>query len=235
MVDEVIENENTVPADDAAENGQADVEETLTGEETAADEADGGADGKDAETCEGCDDKKKQCRDKEKEKDKDHKKDKKKSAAETARAEAKIEELEKKLAEEKDRYTRLAAEYDNYRKRTARELDGRYTDGKADAWKNLLGVADNFERALAAEPAGEEKDAFREGMELTYKLLKEQMDKAGVKEIEAKGQEFDPELHNAVMHCEDETLGENVVADVFVKGYKLGDKVLRHSMVKVAN
>ena len=103
-------------------------------------------------------------------------------------------ELEKAITEEKDRYARLAAEYDNYRKRTARELDGRYADAKADTWKSLLAVVDNFERALAAEPAGEEgaKDPFREGMELTYKQLKEQMEKAGVTEIEAKGKEFDP-------------------------------------------
>ena len=97
-------------------------------------------------------------------------------------------------------------------------------------------MADNFERALAAEAKdGENKDPFYEGMELTYKQLKEQMEKAGVTEIQAVGREFDPELHNAVMHYEDETLGENVVAEVFIKGYKLGDKVLRHSMVKVAN
>ena len=111
----------------------------------------------------------------------------------------------------------------------------RYQDAKADVWKGLLPVIDNFERALATEPAGGEKDAFREGIELTYKQLKEQMEKAGIKEIDAKGKEFDPELHNAVMHCEDENLGENIVADVFMKGYILGDKVLRHSMVRVAN
>ncbi len=172
-----------------------------------------------------------------KEKEKDSRKDKKKAAAEAAKLETRNAELEKAIAEEKDRYARLAAEYDNYRKRTARELDGRYADAKADTWKSLLTVVDNFERALASEPTGGEgaKDPFREGMELTYKQLKEQMEKAGVTEIEAKGKEFDPELHNAVMHCDDENLGENIVAEVFVKGYKLGDKVLRHSMVKVAN
>ena len=161
-------------------------------------------------------------------------KEKKKLTAELAGLEAKNAELEKKLAEEKDRYARILAEYDNYRKRTSRELDGRYADGKADAWKGLLPVVDNFERALAAAPADSD-DPLRKGIVLTYRQFKEQMEKDGVKEIEALGKEFDPELHNAVMHCEDESLGENVIADVFMKGYTLGDKVLRHSMVKVAN
>ena len=169
----------------------------------------------------------------EKEKDRD-KKDKKKSASDLARAEARNAELEKSLSDEKDRYARLAAEYDNYRKRTARELDGRYADAKADVWKTLLAVVDNFERALAAGKS-DQPDPFREGIELTYRQLKEQMEKAGVKEIEAMGKEFDPELHNAVMHCDDGELGENIIADVFMKGYVLDDKVLRHSMVKVAN
>ena len=166
-------------------------------------------------------------------KEKDRK-EKKKLTAELAGLEAKNAELEKTLAEEKDRYARILAEYDNYRKRTSRELDGRYSDGKADAWKGLLPVIDNFERALAAAPADSD-DPLRKGIELTYRQFKEQMEKDGVKEIEALGKEFDPELHNAVMHCEDESLGENVIADVFMKGYTLGDKVLRHSMVKVAN
>ena len=166
-------------------------------------------------------------------KEKDRK-EKKKLTAELAGLEAKNAELEKAVAEEKDRYARLAAEYDNYRKRTSRELDGRYADGKADAWKGLLPVIDNFERALAAAPEDAE-DPLRKGIELTYRQFREQMEKDGVKEIEALGKEFDPELHNAVMHCEDETLGDNVIADVFMKGYVLGDKVLRHSMVRVAN
>ena len=166
-------------------------------------------------------------------KEKDRK-EKKKLTAELAGLEAKNAELEKTLAEEKDRYARILAEYDNYRKRTSRELDGRYADGKADAWKGLLPVIDNFERALAAAPADSD-DPLRKGIELTYRQFKEQMEKDGVKEIEALGKEFDPELHNAVMHCEDENLGENVIADVFMKGYTLGDKVLRHSMVKVVN
>ena len=225
MTDEKIEEELKEEETQAAEDAQT--------AETSGESAENGEVCEACEGCEGGEEKKKGS----KEKEKDSKKDKKKAAAEALKLETRNAELEKAITEEKDRYARLAAEYDNYRKRTARELDGRYADAKADTWKSLLAVVDNFERALAAEPAGEEgaKDPFREGMELTYKQLKEQMEKAGVTEIEAKGKEFDPELHNAVMHCEDENLGENIVAEVFVKGYKLGDKVLRHSMVKVAN
>lgn len=225
MTDEKIEEE--------LKEEQAQVAEDAQTAETSGESAENGEACEACEGCEGGEEKKKGS----KEKEKDSKKDKKKAAAEALRLETRNAELEKAITEEKDRYARLAAEYDNYRKRTARELDGRYADAKADTWKSLLAVVDNFERALAVEPAGEEgaKDPFREGMELTYKQLKEQMEKAGVTEIEAKGKEFDPELYNAVMHCEDENLGENIVAEVFVKGYKLGDKVLRHSMVKVAN
>ncbi len=229
MVDEEKRNNETVPAEGTEENTAADAENVKNAEnsENAAAEA---CDKTGEDECEtaGGDEKKNWS------KDKDHKKDKKKAAAEAARLEARNAELEKQAAEEKDRYARLAAEYDNYRKRTARDLDGRYQDAKADVWRDLLPVIDNFERALATEKSGE-ADPFREGIELTYKQLKEQMEKAGIKEIEAKGNEFDPELHNAVMHCEDENLGENIVADVFMKGYTLGEKVLRHSMVKVAN
>lgn len=229
MTDEKIEEELKEELKEeqtqAAESGQ-----------TAGNSGDRAENVESCEACEGCEGGEQKNKGS-KEKEKDSKKDKKKAAAEAAKLETRNAELEKAIAEEKDRYARLAAEYDNYRKRTARELDGRYADAKADTWKSLLTVVDNFERALASEPAGGEgaKDPFREGMELTYKQLKEQMEKAGVTEIEAKGKEFDPELHNAVMHCDDENLGENIVAEVFVKGYKLGDKVLRHSMVKVAN
>ena len=228
------ETAETADAANAAEETEAAAETTETGENDpqteAPDEAETEAE---AETENG--EKKKFFKEKDHKKDKEKEKDKKKSASEAVRLEARNAELEKQIAEEKDKYARLAAEYDNYRKRTARELDGRYADAKSDVWKNLLPVIDNFERALATEPANGEKDAFREGIELTYKQLKEQMEKAGVTVIEAKGQQFDPERHNAVMHYEDETLGENIVAEEFIKGYMLGDKVLRHSMVKVAN
>lgn len=229
MTDEKIEEE-------LKEELKEEQTQAAEGGQTAGNSGDRAESGEGCEACEGCEGGEQKNKGS-KEKEKDSKKDKKKAAAEAAKLETRNAELEKAIAEEKDRYARLAAEYDNYRKRTARELDGRYADAKADTWKSLLAVVDNFERALASEPAGEEgaKDPFREGIELTYKQLKEQMEKAGVTEIEAKGKEFDPELHNAVMHCDDENLGENIVAEVFVKGYKLGDKVLRHSMVKVAN
>ncbi|MBQ2307141.1 MAG: nucleotide exchange factor GrpE [Clostridia bacterium] len=218
--DNIVNAEEIVNADDTeskdsaegAEAAEAGTANAVDPSETGAEHVDGAAGGH-------------------KEKDR---KEKKKLTAELAGLEAKNAELEKKLAEEKDRYARILAEYDNYRKRTSRELDGRYADGKADAWKGLLPVIDNFERALAAAPEDSD-DPLRKGIELTYRQFKEQMEKDGVKEIEALGKDFDPELHNAVMHCEDEALGENVIADVFMKGYMLGDKVLRHSMVKVAN
>ena len=160
-------------------------------------------------------------------------KDKKKSNAELSKLEAKAAGLEKDLKDANERYIRLAAEYENYRKRTQRELDARYSDGKADVWKAQLEILDNLERALKVETSPD--DPLKKGIELTYKQLEESMKAAGVTEIEAKGKPFDPELHNAVMHCDDEELEENTVAEVFVKGYRLGEKVLRHSIVKVAN
>lgn len=160
--------------------------------------------------------------------------EKKKLNAEIKKLTDSLNESEKNVSELKDRYTRLAAEFDNYKKRTARELDGRYEDAKGDTWKNILPVIDNFERAMNTEK-GTEPDPFREGIELIYKQLCEAMKNAGVNEIEAEGKEFNPELHNAVMHVEDENYGENTVVQVFMKGYTLGDKVIRHSMVKVAN
>ena len=161
-------------------------------------------------------------------------KDKKKNNAELKKAEARAEEAEKALGEYKDKYTRIAAEFDNYKKRTAKELDSRYADAKGDVWKNILPTVDNLERALKIEET-EENKTYRQGVELVYKQLTEAMTAAGVKEIEAQGKEFNPEFHNAVMHVDDENFGENTVAEVFLKGYILGDKVHRTSMVKVAN
>ena len=145
------------------------------------------------------------------------------------------EELEKTKAELEDsqtRYMRLAAEYDNYKKRTAREMDSRYADAKLDILKEILPVLDNFERGMTAECSD---SAYKEGVALIFKQFTDLLAQQGVTEIEAVGQPFDPALHNAVMHIEDETFGENTIAKVFMKGYKQGDKVLRHSMVKVAN
>ena len=143
-----------------------------------------------------------------------------------------MEELAKTLADANDKYLRLAAEYDNYRKRTAREKEHLYNDAKIDTIKPFLAVLDNLERGVSQF---EEGDGHRQGMELICKQFSEVLTKLGVTEIPALGEKFDPEKHNAVMHTEDDTAEENTVVEVFQKGYTLGDKVLRFAMVKVAN
>ena len=132
----------------------------------------------------------------------------------------------------KDQFLRLAAEYDNYRKRTAKEKESLWTDAKADTVQAFLPVYDNLERALKQDTADE---AFKKGVEMTMNQLKEVFARLGVTEIEAQGQPFDPNLHNAVMHIEDENLGENTVAQVFQAGFMLGEKVIRFAAVQVAN
>ena len=147
-----------------------------------------------------------------------------------------VEQMElavKQLDSVKDQYVRLTAEYDNYRKRTAKEKDNIYQDAKADTVKAFLAVYDNLERA--ANSAGGEDSPHKKGLEMIFTQYKEILKGLGVEEIEAHGKEFDPELHNAVMHIDDENLGENVVAQVFQAGFKMGDKVIRHSIVQVAN
>ena len=143
-----------------------------------------------------------------------------------------MEELAKTLADANDKYLRLAAEYDNYRKRTAREKEHVYSDAKADTVKPFLAVLDNLERGVQQF---EEGDPHRQGMELICKQFMEVLAGLGVTEIPALGEAFDPEKHNAVMHAEDESVGENTVVEVFQKGFMIGDKVLRFAMVKVAN
>ena len=142
------------------------------------------------------------------------------------------EALQAELAAEKDRYLRLAAEYDNYRKRCARERDGLYADVRADTVSKLLPVYDNLERALKQNT---EDAAFYKGVEMTMTQLKEIFAGLGIEEIPAVGEAFDPAVHNAVMHVEDENAGESVVVEEFQKGFKLGEKIIRFSMVKVAN
>ncbi|MCH5187834.1 MAG: nucleotide exchange factor GrpE [Oscillospiraceae bacterium] len=143
------------------------------------------------------------------------------------------DETQKKLEALNDKYMRTLAEYDNYRKRSIREKEAIYPEAKADAAAKFLPVMDNLERALGIET---EKNAFYEGVELVKKQLEEVFKNLGVEAISAEaGEEFNPELHNAVMHVEDEDYGENVIVEELQKGYKLGDRVLRHSMVKVAN
>ena len=132
----------------------------------------------------------------------------------------------------KDQFLRLAAEYDNYRKRTAKEKENLWTDAKADTVQAFLPVYDNLERAMKQETADE---AYKKGVEMTMNQLKEVFARLGITEIEAEGKPFDPNLHNAVMHIEDENLGENTVAQIFQAGFMLGEKVIRFAMVQVAN
>ena len=143
-----------------------------------------------------------------------------------------LESLKDQVAGQEDKYLRLAAEYDNYRKRTAKEKESLWTDVKADTAGAFLPVYDNLERALKQDTADE---AFKKGVEMTMTQLKEVLTKLGIEEIPALGEPFDPNLHNAVMHVEDEGAGENTIVDVFQTGFKSGDKVVRFAMVKVAN
>ena len=136
------------------------------------------------------------------------------------------------LLQEQNKFLRLAAEYENYRKRTAKEKESIWADAKASVVTSFLPVYDNLERALKQDTADE---AYKKGVEMTMTQLKEVLSKLGVPEIEAAGQPFDPKLHNAVMHVEDEAFGENTVAEVFQAGFQLGEKVIRFAMVKVAN
>ena len=139
----------------------------------------------------------------------------------------------KQLESVKDQFVRLTAEYDNYRKRTAKEKDSLYQDAKADTIKEFLAVYDNLELAVATE--GDEDSPHKKGLEMIFHQYQEILKKLGVTEIEAQGAPFDPEKHNAVMHIDDETYGENVVSQVFQAGFMLGDKVIRHAIVQVAN
>ena len=145
----------------------------------------------------------------------------------------KMEGLAKALAAEQDKYLRLAAEYDNYRKRTAKEKESLYNDAKIDTVTALLGVYDNLERGIAQY--GDEESPHRKGLEMVFNQFKESLKKLGVETMDAVGQPFDPEKHNAVMHIEDESYGENTVVEVLQQGFTLGDKVLRFAIVKVAN
>ena len=136
------------------------------------------------------------------------------------------------LAQEHDNYLRLAAEYDNFRKRSQKEKDSLYGDVKAETLKKFLPVYDNLVRALAQST---EDEAYRRGVEMIMNQFNVTMEKLGVTEIECLGKKFDPAFHNAVMHVEDEEKGENEIVEVFQKGFMMGDKVIRFAMVKVAN
>lgn len=152
------------------------------------------------------------------------------AAAEEVKAPAPAQEKEKPNDSEK--YLRLMAEFDNYKKRSAKERESIYTDVRVDTVTKFLPVYDNLARALKAETADE---AFKKGVEMTFGQLLEVFQKLGVEEIETVGKSFDPNLHNAVMHIEDGEKGEGEIVEEFQKGFKVGDKVIRFSMVKVAN
>ena len=209
MVKEAVEEAKKAAADQ--ENAETDKEETAEGQEEAKEE-----DVKEGEHTEETQ--------QEKQGDKKffgrkNKKDKK---------DEKIEELTDKL-------TRQMAEFDNFRKRTEKEKSQMYEVGAKDIIEKILPVVDNFERGLAAVAEEDKEHPFMQGMDKVYKQLMTTLDEIGVKPIEAVGQEFNPDFHNAVMHVEDENFGENMVAEEFQKGYTYRDSVVRHSMVKVAN
>ena len=143
-----------------------------------------------------------------------------------------VEKLKEELAEVKDRHTRLIAEFDNLKKRSAKEREGLYNSILGDIIEKLLPVIDNLEKAAESESKDEE---YKKGIELVLKQFKDVLVANGVKEIEAVGKPFDPELHEAVSIIQDETLGEKIVAQEYRKGYMIGNKVIRHSMVIVAN
>lgn len=145
----------------------------------------------------------------------------------------KMEALAGQMAALNDQHLRLAAEYDNYRKRTTREKETIYQDAKIDTIGKFLEVYDNLERAATQE--GDDDNAHKKGMVMIFNQLTSVLEKMGITIEDPKGQPFDPEKHNAVMHIEDETLGENTVATVFQKGFLLGDKVVRFATVQVAN
>lgn len=146
---------------------------------------------------------------------------------------AELARLTTELAEEKDRTLRLAAEYDNFRKRTQKEKEASYGDAKAKTLAEILPVLDNFERA--AQNSDATLEDYTKGVLMTFGQMMDILKKMGVEPFGEPGEPFDPQIHSAVMHIEDDGLDENVLAEVFQKGYRLGDRILRHAMVKVAN
>ena len=166
-----------------------------------------------------------------KEENKAEAKEQKKKSSKTKELEAALEAEKAKVAEAEDKYLRLAAEYENFRKRSKAEREGIYAEAAADAIKELLPVFDNLERATQYTAP----DKVAEGVELILKGLPDVFAKMKITVYGKAGEQFDPNIHNAVMHIEDEAYGENEIVDVFQQGYMLGDKVVRYAMVRVAN
>lgn len=165
----------------------------------------------------------------------EHKEDEKIDAMKKEKKKSKKEKLKEELDEMTDKYTRLFAEFQNFRSRNEKEKIQNYEMGEKNIIEKLLPIVDNFERGIEALSEEELKSPVGEGMNLIYKQLADTLKDMGVEEIEAEGKEFDPELHNAVMHEENDEYDENVIIEVLQKGYKFHDTVIRHSLVKVAN
>ena len=157
----------------------------------------------------------------------------KKLEAELADAKAQVEALEDQLKEEKEKYLRMLAEYDNFRRRTAKEKETIYGDAAADTVKALLPVVDTLERAAEALSPEDAESALGKGITMTLKAATDTLSKMGVEAVPTDA--FDPDIHNAVMHIEDESLGEGAIVAVFQKGYRKGDRIIRYAMVQVAN
>ena len=155
------------------------------------------------------------------------------TAQETTAQDAGVAELEKELAAAKEAHIRTLAEYDNFRKRSAREKESTWVEAKASCMSELLPILDNFDRALSVTDS--DFESYKKGVEMIYQGFTETLKKLGVEAFGEEGDQFDPNFHSAVMHIDDDSFAENVVAQVFSKGYKIGDKVLRPAMVKVAN
>jgi molecular chaperone GrpE len=160
-------------------------------------------------------------------------KEEKEVKSEEEKEKSDIEKLQDELKTQKDLLLRTAAEYDNYRTRTKNELVERYEDAKVSVIKKMLTPIDNFGRAIENQNASEED--YKKGVEMIYRQFNDTLKELGIEEFGEVGESFDANLHNAVMHIEDENLDDNVIAEVFQKGYKLGDKVIRYATVKVAN
>lgn len=157
-------------------------------------------------------------------------------AAEEEQTEAAEETAPEKYKALEDKYIRLCAEYDNYQKRTTREKEARYADAVIDTSAVFLPVLDNLDRALALEVTSDEAVKVKQGVELVAKQMRDALQKLGIEEIAAVGEEFDPNIHNAIQHVEDEAVTDNTIVEEYMKGYTYkGERVVRHSMVKVAN
>lgn len=215
MIKEAVEEAKAKAAKDAAEHPQEEAEETVKDmdqSETCTEEAEASE-----------------------EAEKDDEGDEKESGKSFFGKKKKKDKKDEKIEELTDRLTRQMAEFDNFRKRTDREKSQMYEVGAKDVIDKILPVVDNFERGLGAVTEEEKEDPFVKGMEQIYKQLMTTLEGIGVKPIEAVGNEFDPDFHNAVIHVEDEEVGENIIVEEFQKGYMYRDSVVRHSMVKVAN